>query len=303
MPYSSAIRAASEAAAYALDKPMLIGANRARTLAAASQWRTSGSWASGADGTAGSGDTSRASDDYDHLRTFPASSETEWFYLLNLGAAPGTVDSLAILNPYGLSGVQIDLQLADNSAYSTNLVTVASVTPSDIKRVIVLDLHHTGDVPLRYSSAQWWRLRFTKGGAAILPRFGEVVLGNSLQLSHKPDRPYYDGTTRSSAERFESYSGVVTDAVRHRGRRHLSATLALTAQAEADAVRSFFEDDIDAGTRPFLWVDDPLTLPGRAAWMRMGEEPSLDIIRESHGLWVWRLSAIECGPNFVARGV
>jgi hypothetical protein len=293
---SSTIRALAAA-----DQPLLFGENWMRDLATAPQWKQGGSWAAGADETAATGPTSYAYDDWDHQRTYPATAQTVWYFLIDFGASgAGPFDTMAILNPANLTSVQVDAQVADNNAYSTNLRTIATVTPTTGARIILLDLDHGVGVEQQYSDTRFMRIKFS--GAAHIPRFGELIVSRRRQLKTSAVGTYDPKPLSSKVAVFESDSGVDVAYTFHKNRRRVQGAWSMHEDAYVSDWESLFETDTDGGTLPFVWIEKPGTASSTALWMRLN---TFEMTGPLEG-WTERLmslDAIEKGPNFLSLGV
>ncbi len=300
MAYASAALPAAELALRALDKPLLIGRNWMRTTAIVTRWSVGGTWAT-ADTTDASGDRAYAYDEWDHLRTFPNAAQTDWYFLIDFASGIAEIDSLLLINPYGLSGVRIRAQIADNNAYDSNLVTVCDVTPSTAARVVQLSLDHTATNPRRYTSVRWMRLWFFDA-ATCTPKFGELVVGRCRQLPYKPAPPYDKNHLRTHQEIEKTDSCVYSSHVFAKKQRVLSASFTLDSSTDSAALETFWETEIDGGTLPYVWIDDPTTTPANANWMREMEPEFSGPIRVGN-VRDFELRSEEQGPNFLKLGV
>lgn len=304
MAWLGAAISASDLALRALDKPLLVGRNWLRDATTDPVWvpfagASTGVWAD-TDQTATGFGTVRLSDNYSHLLSKPDDSEDVWYLLIDLGATTRTLDYLALLRPEAsFAGTQIDVQIADDNGYSSRLVTVATKTPtSDTARVVFDELFDTGTTPLRYSGVRWMRIKFT--GVQETPTFGELIIGRSRQLKHSPNIPYDVKHLTSRSDTFESMSGIVSRYTHHKNRKNISATISAYEDAFTSDFETFWEDDIDGGTLPFLWIEKPNSAPTEAYWM-MYKSP--DLVASLDG-WVKRtynIEAVEQGPHFLGN--
>lgn len=294
MAWDSAEIPAAELAYAAADKPILVGRNWLRESAVATRWNQTGSFAD-ADESDSDGPAARGHDEYDHLQTYPDSSQTNWYYLMDLGAER-EIDTVAILNPSNTSGVTIRVQIADNNTFTTRASTLKLDTPTDNNRLIYLTLSHSGATARRYTLTRYVRIYFTKG-AGFIPKMGEVIVGRRLQLPYKPTRPFDPNRLVSDIARFQSVSGIQSTYVRSKGRSKLAATLEQDDATQIADFETFWEEHIDFGTQPYLWIPDPNTTPSAAYWM-LETSPELsgpfsDPVRRD-----FVLNALEQGPNY-----
>jgi hypothetical protein len=301
MAYSSADLSSADLASAAADQPLAIGRNWLRHAdSVAPQWKQGGSWAAGSDETDSDGPTSYAWDEFDDLQTYPDASQTTWYLLMDFGASEvGIIDSLVLLNCTNLESVRVRLQIADDNAFSSNLITISDNTlgASFSGRHVDLVIKESGDSNAkRYSSVRYARLLFTKG-SGFIPRIGEVILGRRRQLKAHPTLPYAPRQLTGKRARFESAGGVVTDYVFHRGRRRLEGTITPHQTAYIDDWVALFEQDCDLGKYGFVWVDDPNSSATDAYWMRW-DDMGLSGPFVGYTERQFRISAMEQGPNF-----
>lgn len=281
----------------AADKPLLLGENVCRGMSQ-TNWKQGGSWAAGADETDSDYPGTNAYDDFMHLDTRPDASQNTWYWLLDFGAGSSvTFDTAVILgNGTSLNGVQIDFQVADNNAYTTALKTIYTVTPSDNKRVVMLDLDHGIGHEQQYSSVVYARLKFTAGGGC-LPSIGEFVLGVRTQLQWKSQVPFDPNNLITDVARFESESGIITDNIRRKKRKKLNLDLPMDESTYITDFESFWEDDLDGGYYPYIYIEDPATTPAAAYWMKE-TNPELTGPYEVPTVRRFKLNSLEMGPDF-----
>lgn len=292
---------ATDIALRAADKPILLGRNWQRESTAVDpEWSSAGSWA-GADATDATAPTVRVYDEFDHLRSQPNANQATWYLLFDFGAAVGVIDSVAILNHnLATASATVTVELADDSAFSSNLKSCEAQTPTTDKRMVFLDLDDTaGGGQLRYSSVQYARLKLT--GLGAIPKIGEVIWSRRRQLKHKPEGSWDKSNLRSSIARFESSTGIMTDHVFAKGRRRVSAQFSPHETAYINDLVTFFEDDIEYGTKPFLLIDDPGSTPTDANWLKY-ETPEQVSPLIGYSQRSFPIVALEQGPNFLALG-
>lgn len=267
MAWSSAALTAAEIAAALADKPCLIAKNVVETVdASGAMWKQGGLWSAGADETATNYEAAYAYDRGHSYETKPATAQTTWYYLMKW--AGGTeFDTCHILgHNFGtIGGLTVTLQIADDTAFSTNLQTIATWTPgSSTLRLGEMKLRHTGSAALRYTGVLYARLGITKG-STFTPEIGELWLGRRRQLLHRPNNPYNPDDRSWAGSEFDSMSGVRTRTVDHEGRARVSGTWDLADSTEiADVL--LFRDDSGYLSKPFLYVDEPETA-AHAAWL------------------------------------
>lgn len=298
MAVSFANLSADETAWFADDKPLLIGRNWGRviTTAAEAKWTANGSFAD-SDQTDTDFPWNLAFDEFDHLQTRPGSGTSERHFVMDLGASePGEIDCVVLLNHnLGSTSSTVDIQIADDSTFATNLRTLVSSSPSNDNRLVFLDLDHSPGVPQRYSSVRYIRVKCTSGGSVIY-KLGEVILGRRRQLKHKPNLPWDPNNLHSDVEDFISQSGVRTRYIKSKGRRFLNAILSPHETARISDIETLYETELEQGTKNLVWIDDPTTSPNSAHWFQLDPQLSGPLRGPSQRLFSF--SGVEQGPNY-----
>lgn len=251
----------------AADKHLYAGQNHVRD--ALVEWRTSGSWSSGADGTDADYPTVRAGDGHAHnLRTRPSTTNDPWYLIINFQALVA-FDCIALINHnLGISGMSVSVQIADDPAYSTNLITLATFSPGvgSALRLVDLALDHSGASAFLYT-AQYARI-LVDPGSAMKPELGEVIFSQRRQLEYNPNDGYDPDLQRTRGNGFRAASGVQTFYRRSVGQKLLEADYTVDGASYVAAIKSLWEDDCEHGSQPFLWVPRPATAPTQAHLMR-----------------------------------
>lgn len=299
MSYSSAQLSATIIALHNADKPCIVGDNQLRTLTSSTcQWRTTGSWASGSDGTDANGAIDYLADGFSDTRSYPSSAQDPWYLIFDFGSPGIAFDSVFILNHNlnSISGMVVTLQIADSNTYVTNLATLATWTPgSSNKRLVALEMDHVGSSIRQYSAVRYVRLKFDPSTGAI-PKVGEVIFGNRKQLKHNPTIPWDEYERKSVFTETISYSGRKSKVVHYRGQRMMQAALHPAESSYITDLWNFYKTDTVHGTLPFMWVDQPHTSPQGANFLQM--DPSFSFPRQGPNLRELVLKAEEQGPNF-----
>lgn len=255
MAWSSATLSASELAAFARDRPVLVGGNATDHIASAT-WSDTGS--------VGDPDLSEAEapgylahDRRARLRTQPTGTDTEWFLLFQLDATQD-FDCVAILNHNLslISGVRVRIQIAD-VGYFASAATIADVTTPNASRHIFWSLYHTGSTARRYSGTAYARVWITSP-APGQPSIGEVWFGRRRQLAGAIQRPWdpdaKDGAIWTPGG-LENGPGLVSFA----GRRSIEPTIRLLS-GDAAALHAWWTDT-NYGRGSFLWNATPSSTP------------------------------------------
>jgi hypothetical protein len=300
MAYGSAAVTATELTDLAADSVMLIGRNWLRGSTAAARW-TAGTWTT--DQSDSDGPAAYSYDDQDYLQTYP--SATAYPYLvINLGVTTAVVDCIVLLNHNGFScgATTVDVEFDQNQNGSFSAVDQAySAAATDDVRLVLLDLKHTGSTALRYSDVQYLRIGFP--GCSTVPKIGEVIVGRRRQTNRHPKAPWNDKHHTGSAARVVSDSGVIKQYNYHKGCRRISnAVLEAHEDAYVSDLDSWFEDDTDLGTLPFMWIDEPSTDPQAGVWVQL-DVPERSQQIEGYIERNYTITATEKGPNFRKLGV
>jgi len=307
MAHAHVALAAYESARLLLNKP-IFGTQAILSQPGAAIWHNSGSTA---DRTDTNYPARRAYDGFGHLMTKPTavSPDKTWYYSLDISVGGVEFDMLAIIGHnlgtlHAGGALTITLEVDDLSDFSAaHSIPITVTTTTSNLRIMQLDLHHTGAVPLRYSSVRYARLKLTRGATNFTPEIGELILGRRRQLKHTPKLPYDATSLHSTSERFETIGGVIGRSIYAAGKFHLSASLdAFESTYIADAIAAFI--GCSYGTRPFVWVPLPNSAPG--SWYLMSiDEPDFDYPIEDFARRTWQLEATEQGPEnyYLARVV
>lgn len=297
---SSAITA-PERTAYAADKTFLL-ASVLHRYNALPRWSLTGSWASGSDVSATGYPARAACDDLIDVPTRPIiQSPTVSDYYLLFDLDDVDIDAIAIIghNFHLLSGtVTITAQVADNDAFSTNLATVATWTPTTATRLVDLILSSW----IRYTTVRYFRIKVSSTVAfASQPSVCEVVAGTRRQLGRRPDRPWDSLALGGDVPRHRTKSGGSVKYTRNTGGVVLkpSWTPALSADAitgidDSDVLRGIHEDT-GYGSRNLLFIDKPSTAPTVAHWCEY-EGPEFSIPEVDYDEGQASLQLVELSP-------
>jgi hypothetical protein len=299
MAYSSAALSANVLAAMAADKPLILGTNVLRDMAAADlQWRTTGSFSSGSSGTDTSYPTRRLYDGYVSLATRPSSAQNTWYLLMQWSSAVA-FDSICIIG-HNFGAMTVTLQVADDAAFTSNLVTLATWTlaGATLKRQTSFALTHAGGSALKYSAVSYARLKFD--GTSLRPEIAEILLGERRQLLHNPAEPWAPDDYHSEVSDVRTLGGQMTRYMWYRGQRRISAELSTYDTASATDLVTLYTTDLAYGTKPFLWVDQPTTAPQKA-FLMMLDDPDQSIPYDGPCERNWQIEATEQGDRFVSE--
>ncbi len=301
--WTTATLSAAETANRAADKPLL-GVQMIPTSPTVERWNTEGTIAGG-DHCDASYPARRAQDGFPHLVTkTDGSAGLGWFFVIDFGTAGCTFDFVALMGcnfATWLPSAAVTFELDNGNPNPgdtpdgtfTNIVTVASfAAPTTNDRLIDLDCHHTGAVPLRYSDVRYARLHFVNNATPYTPEIGELIVGRSYQLPYNPDRPFADYGLMDNAEISKSEGGVVQKISYYRRCFDLAYESTLTSTTERDDWLAFYR----ASGGAFLWVPQPTTAPNSfRLMMRTLDEAAMP--RDVGQVRRVRLEATEQGPE------
>lgn len=298
----TSIITAAERAAFAADKTFLL-ASALHRYNALPRWSVTGSWASGSDVSQTGYPARAACDDLPDVPTRPLiQSPTVSDYYLLFDLADVDIDAIAILGHdlHLLPGtVTVDAQIADNSTYSTNLLPIASWTPSSAARLVDLKLSDF----TRYTGVRYLRIKVSSTVAfASPPSICEVVAGTRRQLGRRPDRPWDALALGGDIPRHRTKSGGSVKYTRNTGgvvlKPSWTPTLvepdAVTGIVDATVLRGIHADT-GHGARNLLFVDKPATAPSQAFWCELAE-PDFSIPEIDYDEGQASLSLVELSP-------
>lgn len=303
MAYSAADLSANEIAWAADDKHML----SSNALYASG---ITGGW----DKAATTGTVASATDDatgFEAYRLFdglpgdvskPDGSGTTISIVLDCSAAPIEFDWWGVLNHNlkTLACTALVLQIADDNAFTTNLITLSTTNINTAyttdRRFADLVLETGGGTARRYSAVPYVRIQITCSSG--VPQIGQIILGRRRQMQFAPDRPWDPTNQSSAADDFESRSGTIYRVARRKGRREISALFHHNTAAEQNDILDWWAD-IEAAEQPFFYTDEPDTNPDDF-WM-MVKDPELRYPFTLHSLRDVTIDAVEQGPSGVYK--
>ena len=272
MAYSSAALTAQEIADFALDYPILGGKTAGDSLSDA-RWNTSGSLAN-ADVSATGFAASKAFDRRGNEITKPNTTGTVWYLMLDAGAAPADVD-FAVIIGHNFSSVgvtEVLLQVADDNAFTSNLVTVATWVAGFTARLASFSLFHTGAAALRYTLGRYWRLKITM--ASGTPQVGELWLGRRRQMSTRALMGFDSSEEEARVADFTADDGSTIRYKLSAGQRVVDASFIIATAGEVTTLDSWYTE-CDRLTEPTIYCEAPSSAPtyshlmlGEARWKR-----------------------------------
>lgn len=309
MAYSATVFSGAELTLFTAGNKPALGANETWRAAAGlfdPQFRTGGSFAAGADGTASGFPGLRVYDGKWHLASKAASAQTTWYFMFDFEANPITFDAVIIggqcaTGPVdhgneSIAGVTITIEIADDDAFTSNLIDItgAGAPASGASRRLWKELYHTGTDPYRYSNVPYVRIKMTKG-SAFTPQFGEISFVRRWLLEAFPRIPFaplgYD--LRSEVSDFRSRNGVISRNGLALGAKAWQASLNPWQSPYTTNVRDWYLAT-GCGARPFWWFD---TVSGNYDYALMMLEPALSMPNVGYAEKEVVLQAIEQGPD------
>ncbi len=232
------------------------------------QWRQSGSFTSGSDETDTDFPAFLADDRLAYASTRPANAQLLWHFIFQWPTnALATLESMAIFDHnLGSSGAVIDLQIANSNDFVTDLITLVTVTPPNDNRIIELVLDNVTPAapvnPTSYTGVQFGRLVVT-ASATIIPRIGELWLGEWLQFSEPVLRGFRPKKTESEFIDQRSVGGTTHRVIFYDGAGAPMPRIHLDGQVNVDAAETFLVDTQN-GVLPFVLIPQPLSFPEEA---------------------------------------
>ena len=309
MAYATASVTQAEQNALIAGRPLLLATNHVRNIRNGNvslEWSASGSWvdsapAGGSNRTSTTYPTSRAWDGVLYADTRPTGAEgtegsglnTRYVYYLlaeldESSNATHTIDTVMV-RPLNVSAwpdvATVEVQIADNSSFSTNLVTLSSFSGAALADRKLLDTNLTTGAGAnlwgRFTSVRYARLRIssTVSWGTVRPQIGEWVMGRRRQLGHNPRIPHDERPLLSVVSDFTAQSQATSRYVFARGASNkevglMPQTSGTYAIDEIDTIRSWFAES-DYGARPFLYLEPAVTGQTQKAYWMMLEEPAL----------------------------
>lgn len=254
MAFTGSAVPAAQLSAQADDAPFVIADNHVRDVLPF--WSSDGT-GTGSDVTDPSAPASRATDGQQHFGTTNTSGSATVHRFVWQFAGSVAFDTLYLKLIGSNVPSSVVFQIADDAAFSTNLVTLFTFTPPGGSA------RYLGANNTRYTGTGWCRvvINFSPGAAA--PQIAEVVLGQRRQLSRRPDQGsgYDDQPHGSTIDAWETRGGVRQNYLHARGFSNYRGMFTPTG---ADAyglddltmLRAVVTDS-DYLKEPIVWVDRP----------------------------------------------
>ena len=275
MAYGSAVLASAETTGFNNDKPMFVvqqpGTNNTPSVA---RWTEAAGATTDTDRTAAGYPANRAFDDFGSVLTKDtASTDTEKYYVLDMGSNTISFDTLLILghnfNSVGVTSVA--LEIADAADFGTDKIEIAKYTRSGAvdNRILITNLnseggsstYSSGGTPRRYNTARYLRLKIvTDGSTSRQMEIGELILGYRYQLQRNPNVPWDNKGQASIVTDFRSQSGLTRRYVMNRGQALRTFATGMATAAEITVIDNWYAA-INEGTRNFVYIETPSSSP------------------------------------------
>lgn len=302
MTWTAANVSAAELAAFADDRPVLVGANALTRPSVSAKWRDTNvnmtfvSFEEPGEGgylVHSGGATPRSRPSNLGLST--------WHLLFEL---VGEFDMIALINTNfaGVASLLARVQIADDTAYSSGLTTVlADFTPTGARHIAWT--LGGGATPQRYTGSGYGLLRLA-APAGFRPEIGAVWLGRRRQLRRGPDHPYDERARVSALVAGDADGGFEVPGELYAGRRELRATLTPddtdATLRDTDTLRAWWRE-CRQGSAPFLWARAPSSAPTDVALLRA--RGGMAIPDTGAGIRQAQLDARELPPYLAAEGL
>ena len=279
MAYSAAALASAETTGFTADRPMLIvqqpGTDNTPSVA---RWTEADGETTDTDRTAAGYPASRAYDDFGSVLTKDtASTDTEKYYVLDMGSNTIAFDTLLILghNFNSVAVTSVALEISDAADFGTgggdNTIEIYKYTVSGTTDNRILctnlnsaggsDTYSAGGTAQRYSTARYIRLKIvTDGSGSKQMEMGELILGYRYQLQRNPNVPWDNKSQGSLVTDFRSQSGLTRRYVMNRGQALRVFATGMAAAAEITVIDNWYAA-INEGTRNFVYIETPSSSP------------------------------------------
>lgn len=278
MAWSRASLSAAQIARTQLDKPIIAAEQVLRDGILGAKWvQASETWAS-ADRSAAGYELTRLGSGMPSLISFPSltgPTVTTVRAIFSLDSVAFDCLGLFNLSPLGFDH-SITVQIADDSAFSSNVQTIASWTNVQPRRLASFDLIHFDDPVIsvfqRYSGVDWLRVTWTSASNLFASglRLGELHLGRRRQMWVKSDVGEFDDFEMDGiASVFEAHGGDRWKYQAFGGRGVRRLAFRPHGGEDIDQVSELREmwRECGYGRRPVMYCEKPNTVPNRAMMM------------------------------------
>lgn len=270
MAWSSAQLSAGEIASYTSDKPLVCASH-----ALADAETVFGRWVDGVGGTIVTDPmhpVSFAHDGYAHggMHTRSEAAQTTtylYFRILDLIEFDSIVLHMSIPNLFTTVSVEID----DSDSWpSPTEVSSFPTAPAPGVRFSDFSLTHTPLAgPRRYSDVEYLRVKFVQPAATNIASIREVWLSNRLQLDWHPDYPWGERASSMAGNSAVTRSGTTLQFPQGRG--EASRIVSFDDESSSTLMEDWWSQS-KGGTRPFYWVESPISSPKPYLMRFVGKE-------------------------------
>lgn len=303
--------------------PVVLPRNSLEDYQNAAEWRNDGvdTWASGSDNTATGYDTDYAFDGFQDAVTKPASSANgSRSLLLDLSTTitdvvpseSNFVDGVVIAghnfsNCGGTVNVYLEYDGSGNADFSDARIAFQWLNVSNNKRLVGLNFGTSASYSAAYGliSARYWRLRITSSSnfGNAEPEIGELMLSRRRQMSQHGVVPYKRRGLRTRQDKTSAKSGISTVYQYSESGAQLPFTWrfaeggddTLYGLDEGAIILAWFRD-CAGGSKPFYYIEDPISAPQVAYFMRL-EAAELDFDKVDNILTAFSAMLVEEAPN------
>lgn len=226
-----------------------------------------------------------------------AVSSSTWYYVIDATRSTNAIDCFALINHNldGVGSISCRVDIADNTTFSTNLVTgVVTFTPSGTRNLVFAST--------RYSGGGYIRFRFTAAGN-FTPAIGELWAGRRRQLNSGL-MPGSDVEALATTLSVSPGVGAEIVAGKAIGRRiptiELLANQRTATLQDVTTLREWWEE-IDFGRRPFLFCAAPASAPDAFMLLRSADT-ALEFTRASAFEYTISRNWVELPPFLSGAG-
>lgn len=286
---TTSTKSSAEQAAIAADKTLFVTKNALRSLAGTPYWVA---WNGGTSANADSiYEAVWAADGQADEPTMPAlqSPAVDTYDLVfNLDTTVdgnyNRISDVAIfghnLNTLSLAmtkTITVSVQIADSSAFTTGLATLATWTLTGGYRDLPLVSVDLASAYTIYEGAPWLRVRIecTAAFSGTMPQIGEVFAGRSRQLGRRPDRPFDPRSATSNITRQRTKTGSIASYERYTYAGDVRLTYTAYDGTDRDtglddvATLEAWYQDLRGGAEPFVFIDSPGSAPEEAQFVAL----------------------------------
>lgn len=274
MPISLPAKSVALQTAFAADKPVVLAQHHLRDSSVSPpRWTTDGLW-TGTDITDPNRPTTRL---YDGRMVYPSapSDQTLATYYLNFRFDTVAFDGIFLNLITALDTYTITVEASDTADFSAPLFVTDWSGVTGTRRRSWLSSNSI------WTDVEYLRISFVNTTGTIVPRIGEVMIGQSRQLSRKFNIGHDDQMQASEVREFRSKNRSVTTYVDARGFSDLHAEATPTGSDnygldDVTAFRGIFTDSID-GTERVAFFRAPFSLPNSSLFGKIAPRSNMPL--------------------------